>query len=57
MIFISHRMASARFCDRIIFLKEGKIIEDGTFEELLTEEGEYAHLFEMQARYYEEKSR
>lgn len=53
-VFISHRLASTRFCDRIIYLKEGRIAEEGTHEELLGREGGYAGLFEIQARYYRE---
>ena len=53
-VFISHRLASTRFCDRIIFLKEGVITEEGTHEELLTLSGGYAELFEVQSRYYRE---
>lgn len=53
-VFISHRLTSTRFCDRIIFLKEGVITEEGTHEELLTLSGGYAELFEVQSRYYRE---
>lgn len=53
-VFISHRLASTRFCDRIIFLKEGRIAEEGTHEELLLIQGGYAKLFEIQACYYRE---
>lgn len=53
-IFISHRLASTRFCDRIIFLSNGTIIEEGTHEKLLKINGEYAKLFEIQSRYYQE---
>ena len=53
-IFISHRLASTRFCDRILFLEHGKIREEGTHEELLEMKGGYADLFEVQARYYRE---
>lgn len=53
-LFISHRLASTRFCDRIIFLKDGRIAEEGTHESLLKQKGEYAKLFEVQARYYQE---
>ncbi len=53
-VFISHRLASTRFCDRIIFLKDGRIAEVGTHEELLGRQGDYAGLFEVQARYYQE---
>lgn len=53
-LFISHRLASTRFCDRIVFLADGKIAEEGTHEELLAKGGAYAQLFELQARYYQE---
>jgi len=55
-VFISHRLASTRFCDRILFLQGGVIAEEGTHEELLTRNGEYAKLFHVQARYYQEGS-
>ena len=53
-LFISHRLASTRFCDRIIFLADGKIAEEGTHWELLEQGGEYAKLYEIQSRYYQE---
>ena len=53
-IFISHRLASTRFCDRIIFMEHGKIKEEGTHESLLEKDGAYARLFEVQSRYYRE---
>lgn len=53
-IFISHRLASTRFCDRIIFMANGTIVEQGTHESLLAQDGEYAKLFEVQSRYYQE---
>ena len=53
-LFISHRLASTRFCDRIIFVAEGGIKEEGTHENLLALGGEYANLFEVQSRYYQE---
>lgn len=53
-IYISHRLASTRFLDRIILLDNGHIEEDGTHEELLRRHGKYAHLFEIQSRYYQE---
>lgn len=53
-IFISHRLASTRFCDRILFIKDGGIAEEGTHESLLAANGDYAELFHVQARYYQE---
>jgi ATP-binding cassette subfamily B protein len=51
-ILISHRFSTVRMADRIYVLKEGRIIEGGTHEELLHCGGTYAHLFETQAQYY-----
>lgn len=53
-VFISHRLASTRFCDRILFLQDGGIAEEGTHESLLALRGEYAKLFDVQSRYYQE---
>ncbi len=53
-VFISHRLASTRFCDRIIFVADGNIAEEGTHESLLALGGAYAKLFEVQSRYYQE---
>ncbi len=53
-LFISHRLASTRFCDRIVLLADGAVREEGTHESLLASGGEYARLFEVQSRYYQE---
>lgn len=53
-LFISHRLASTRFCDRILFLADGKIAEEGTHEALLAKGGAYAALYQVQSRYYQE---
>ncbi len=53
-VYISHRLASTRFCDRIILIADGGIREEGTHEELLQKGGEYAKLYEVQSQYYKE---
>ena len=53
-VYISHRLASTRFCDRIVLIENGGILEEGTHEELLSKGGRYAELFEIQSRYYQE---
>lgn len=53
-LFISHRLASTRFCDRILFLADGGIREEGTHDELVARGGEYAHLYEVQRVYYQQ---
>ena len=54
-IFISHRLASTRFCDRILFMEQGEITESGTHEELMKKKGKYYELFSIQAHYYKTK--
>ena len=52
-LFISHRLASTRFCDRIVLLRDGGIAEEGTHETLLAAGGEYARLYEIQSCWYQ----
>ncbi len=51
-VFISHRLASTRFCDRIFMLEDGHIIEDGSHDELIKASGRYAEIFSLQSQYY-----
>lgn len=53
-VFISHRLASTRFCDRILFIADGGIAEEGSHQELMAKGGAYAELFAVQSRYYQE---
>jgi len=53
-IYISHRLASTRFCDRIIMIDDARISEEGTHEELLKLGGKYADLYKVQSKYYKE---
>jgi ATP-binding cassette subfamily B protein len=52
VVFVSHRLASTRFCDRILYLKNGQIVEQGSHEDLLELNGEYTKMYQTQAQYY-----
>ncbi|MBS6613168.1 MAG: ABC transporter ATP-binding protein [Anaerotruncus sp.] len=52
--FISHRLSSTRFCDRILFIKDGRIAESGTHEELMALKGSYYRMYQIQSYYYKE---
>ncbi|MGI6716933.1 MAG: ABC transporter ATP-binding protein [Eubacteriales bacterium] len=54
-IFISHRLASTRFCDRIYLLDGAVLAESGSHAELMAKGGKYAELFNVQSRYYTEE--
>jgi ABC-type multidrug transport system fused ATPase/permease subunit len=51
-IYISHRLSSTRFCDRIMFIQDGKIMESGNHNELMEKNGLYANMFNIQSHYY-----
>lgn len=51
-IYISHRMASCRFCDDIVVFENGRIVERGSHQELLENQGQYAGMWHAQAKYY-----
>lgn len=54
-VYISHRLSSTRFCDRIVLLEHGRIIETGTHESLIAADTRYAQLFAVQSQYYKEQ--
>ena len=56
LIFISHRLASTRFCDKIMLLDGGKITEYGTHDELLKQNGLYKEMYKSQRKYYLEEN-
>ena len=47
-VVIAHRLSTIRHCDRILVLDAGKIVEDGTYEELVKKNGFFAELVERQ---------
>ena len=52
-LYISHRLSSCRFCDRIIVFAENTIMEDGSHEELIKKEnGIYSNMYNVQSQYY-----
>ena len=56
VLFISHRLSSTTFCDRVVLVENGQIIEEGTHDELMKVKGKYHELYEMQRRYYCERN-
>lgn len=53
--FISHRLSSTKFCDRILFVSDGRIIEEGTHDELMAKKGAYYKMYQIQSYYYKEQ--
>lgn len=53
--FISHRLSSTRFCDRILFVSNGEIVEEGTHDELMALKGAYYKMYQLQSYYYKEQ--
>ena len=54
-LFISHRLAISRMCDRILVFRDGELVEDGSHTQLMKQAGLYCELFSMQAQYFREK--
>lgn len=55
VIMISHRFSTVKMADRILVLKNGKIIEEGSHEELMKQDGEYTKMFRLQAQSFQGK--
>lgn len=53
-IFISHRLSSTRFCHRIVFIQDGRIIEEGNHYDLMEKNGRYREMYDMQSHYYKD---
>lgn len=53
VLFVSHRLASTQFCNEIVLIENGIIVEKGTHKELLKKAGRYSELFMVQAKYYQ----
>jgi ATP-binding cassette subfamily B protein len=51
-LYISHRFSTVRMADRILFLENGRLVEQGTHDELMLQGGRYADLFDLQAASY-----
>lgn len=56
ILFISHRLSSTQFCDKIILIDNQNILESGTHEELMSKKGNYFKLFQVQSKYYKEEN-
>lgn len=52
-IIIAHRLGLAKIADRVIVLKEGRVVENGSHKELLEQKGEYSRMWEAQAGWYQ----
>ena len=56
VVLISHRLAAVRSADRIYMLDDGRVVESGTHDELVAQNGQYAQLFALQAQGYHDTS-
>lgn len=56
VIYISHRFSASKIADRIYFMEKGQIVEQGTHDELILQSGKYAHMFNLQAKYYRDET-
>ena len=52
MLFISHRLSSVKSCDKVFMLEQGRVIEEGSHQELMALDGSYAKMYKKQAMNY-----
>lgn len=57
VIYISHRFSASKIADKIYFMENGQIVEQGTHDELIRLRGKYADMFDLQAKYYRDDSK
>ena len=55
-MIVTHRLGSAKLADRIVVMKEGRICQSGTHEELLAAGGEYARMYKTQEQWYRQNT-
>jgi ATP-binding cassette subfamily B protein len=55
VLLTSHRLGSARLADRIVCLQEGRVVEEGTHDELVAAGGPYAEMYRLQAEWYRDR--
>lgn len=53
-VFISHRLSSTKFCDRIVFIENGEMLEEGDHYSLMNKNGKYKEMYDMQSYYYKD---
>jgi ATP-binding cassette, subfamily B, bacterial len=56
-MFVTHRLSSVHVADKILVLKDGRLVEEGNHDSLMTLRGEYAGMFNLQAEHYQEAVR
>ena len=56
-LFISHRLSSTRFCDRILFMENGAILEEGDHDSLMNLNEKYAEMYQIQGHYYQKEAK
>lgn len=53
VLFVSHRLSTTRFSNKILVLNQGRLVEEGTHEKLMQQKGLYHRIFTMQTQYYQ----